>query len=130
MNRTSLAAAAAVLAVAGLGISTSAAEAKAGDVVKTGVCSKGSAWKLKAKPENGGTIGVEFEVDSNKVGQVWSVKVKDNALVIFSGSKTTVAPSGSFTVSKITKNQAGADVVTATASTVSTGETCSAKLTF
>lgn len=128
MNRTPLAVAAVALAVAGLGLS-SPAQAKAGDVVKTGTCSKGSAWKLKASPENG-RIEVAFEVDSNRVGQVWTVSIKDNARTVFSGTAKTVAPSGSFTVRRVTANQAGTDVIRAAAATSSTGERCSASLSF
>src|SRR3954471_18792384 len=48
-----------------------------GEVVKRGSCSAGAAWKLKAKPDDGG-LQVEFEVDSNRAGQTWTVRINDN----------------------------------------------------
>ena len=39
-----------------------------------GACTGGGHWKLKAKHDEG-RIEYEFEVDTNKVGQRWTVKV-------------------------------------------------------
>ena len=75
------------------------AAAKGNDVKVSGTCSSGSHWKLKAGARDSG-IETEFEVDSNKVGQVWSVRMTDNGAQVFAGNKTTVAPSGSFSVSR------------------------------
>ena len=94
-----------------------------GGVIKTGSCSASSDWKLKAKHDDG-RIEVEFEVDSNVVGQTWKVKLADNGTTFFKGTKTTVGPSGSFEVHKRTANQAGTDVIKANATNPSTGETC------
>ena len=66
--------------------------------------------KLKAGEENG-AIEVEFEVDSNINGQVWQYRLLDNNTRIAQGSATTVAPSGSFEVRKVTANRAGQDVI-------------------
>ena len=41
-----------------------------------GACTGGGHWKLKAKHDDG-RIEYEFEVDTNKVGQRWTVKVSD-----------------------------------------------------
>ena len=59
-----------------------------------GVCSGSSSSKLKVKPDNG-RLEVEFEVDSNKVGQNWNVRLFDNGTRFFAGTRTTMAPSGS-----------------------------------
>lgn len=107
-----------------------AASANDADVRVSGKCSGHSVWKLKAKPEDGGRIEVEFEVDSNKVGQTWKVALKDNGTTFWSGARTTVAPSGSFTVAKRTANQAGTDQLVGRATNAATGEICRAVLNF
>ena len=111
-----------VLAAAGLLAAMPLASADAaparhgGDVVRaSGVCSGGSAvWKLKAKHDNG-AIEVEYEVDSNVSGQVWTVRLKDNGERFFAGKRTTAGASGSFTVQDRTANRAGDDVIRARA---------------
>ncbi|GAA2735077.1 hypothetical protein GCM10009867_16610 [Pedococcus aerophilus] len=105
------------------------ASAKGLDVRASGTCSQGSAWKLKAKADNG-RIETELEVDSNRVGQAWSVRLSDNGVLLWSGSRTTVAPSGSFSVNRLVANRTGTDRFTATATTASTGETCTAVVVF
>ena len=102
---------------------TTNAFAKDGDVVRQGSCSGSSDWKLKLSPENG-KIEVEYEVDSNKVGQTWSVRLFENGNRIFAGKRVTKAPSGSFTVRVLGKNTAGTDSFRARASNAATGEVC------
>ena len=94
-----------------------------GGVIKEGSCSASSAWKLKAKPDNG-RIEVEFEVDQNVIGDTWKVKLTDNGVRFFKGQRVTQAPSGSFEVRKFTANQAGTDKIKGSATNLSTGETC------
>ena len=105
------------------------ASAKGLDTRAKGTCSKGSVWKLKAKADNG-RIETELEVDSNRVGQAWSVRLSHNGVLLWSGTRTTVAPSGSFSVGRLVANRAGTDRFTATARTASTGETCTAVVVF
>ena len=100
-----------------------AASAKTGDVVKTGSCSGASNWKLKLSPD-GGQIQLEFEVDQNKVGRTWAVRIKENGARIFAGKRVTKAPSGSFTVRLFADNPAGTDFFRASATNVATGESC------
>ena len=99
------------------------ASAKAGDVIRTGACSGSSDWKLKLSPQDG-RIEVEYEVDSNKVGQTWSVRLFENGNRIFAGQRVTKAPSGSFTVRVLGNNTAGTDSFRARASNAATGEVC------
>lgn len=99
------------------------AGAKAGDVIRTGACSSASHWKLKLSPEDEG-IQVEFEVDQNKVGQTWRVRIRENGAQIFAGTRVTKAPSGSFTVRRLAKDTAGKDSFRATATNAATGESC------
>lgn len=99
------------------------AAAKEGDVIKTGACSGSSDWKLKLSPQDGQTE-VEYQVDSNVVGQTWQVRVFQNGNKIFGGARVTKAPSGSFTVRLLAANPAGSDSFKARASNVATGELC------
>ena len=92
-------------------------------VEKSGNCSAGAVWKLKAKPDNG-LIEVEFEVDSNRVGQRWNVHIADNGALVFEGARRTVAPSGSFTVERRIRNRAGTDRIHAVARQPRTGQRC------
>ena len=103
------------------------AEAKGAAVVKSGTCTGGGHYTLKAKPDNG-LIEVEWEVDTNKVGQKWSVRLRHNGNLFFSGTRTTQAPSGSFTVHRNTSNAAGDDVIRARS--VRGDNVCSARVTL
>ena len=104
------------------------AQAKGSDAVTAqGTCSNGATWKLKAKHDDT-RIQWEFEVDTNRSGQVWTVKVTDNATTVFTGTRTTLAPSGSFSVERRTADRAGADVLRATASRA--GAVCSGKVSI
>jgi hypothetical protein len=100
-----------------------AALAKGGGVTRQGSCSGTSTWKLKLSPDNG-RIEVDFEVDQNRAGDTWAVRMKDNGVLFFSGQRVTQAPSDSFEVRKFTKNRAGADNIVAKATNQRTGEVC------
>ena len=102
---------------------TTSALAKSGDVVRQGSCSGSSNWKLKLSPDNG-KIQVEYEVDTNKAGQHWRVKLFENGNRIFRGTKTTQGASGSFTVRTLANNTAGSDSFRAHAQNLAGGETC------
>jgi hypothetical protein len=96
-------------------------------VTKTGSCSDGARWKLKVKTDDG-RLEVEGEVDSNKSGQKWSWKIKDNGLVAAKGTATTGGRSGSFSVERKIANRAGADTVVFRAKRA--GEVCKGTITF
>ena len=105
-----------------------AGQAKHGNgVEKSGMCSANSTWKLKAKPDNG-RLEVEFEVDQNVNGDTWNVRLRDNGMTFFKGTRVTQPPSGSFTVNKRTDNLDGTDQISARAANQSTGEVCRASL--
>jgi hypothetical protein len=106
-----------------------AAGAKDGDVIRRGSCSGASTWKLKAGPE-AGRIQVEFEVDSNVVGQRWDVRLSRNGVAFFNGTRTTTAPSGSFEVRRSAANPAGTDAIRGRALNAATGELCVGRLDF
>jgi len=102
--------------------------ARDGDVVRTGNCSAATDWKLKAGHRDG-RIEVEFEVDSNRNGQTWRVRILDNTVLRFSGTRVTRAPSGSFSVERTIRNMAGRDSIVARARNLATGELCVGRVT-
>src|SRR5689334_8449440 len=109
------AAAAGLAGVAAFGtLAASPASARSARVERRGTCSRGSEWKVKLGLD-GSAVETEFEVDGNRVGQTWNVAITDNGVRVFSGSRTTTAPSGSFTVSRRIPNRAGTDNVVASA---------------
>jgi len=99
------------------------ASAKDGDILRRGDCTARSDWKLKLSPENG-RIEVEFEVDQNRNGQRWNMKMKRNGNVFWRGSRTTRPPSGSFEVRRLARNGAGTERIVVRARNPRTGEVC------
>ena len=95
-------------------------------VIRPGTCSRASVSKLAVKHDDG-LIEAQFEVDSNRVGQRWNVVMKDNGVTVFSGVRTTTAPSGSFEVDRRIPNRAGTDTIVASAKNPATGESCVAR---
>jgi hypothetical protein len=115
------------LLVAALVPTVASARANPG-ILKTGTCSNGAGWKLKAKHEDG-LIEVEFEVDQNVSGREWSVTLRRDGTRVFRGVRTTRPPSGSFEVNRRIRNPAGPDRITAVARAAA-GGTCRAALTI
>ena len=64
--------------------------------------------RLKAKADDG-MIEVETELDTNRNGQRWAVRLMDNGVTSFRVHRTTHAPSGSFSIEKRIANKAGRD---------------------
>jgi len=105
--------AAAFVLAASLALTSVPALASGGDddrVIRTGGCSGSADWKLKVKTDDG-RLEVEGEVDSNRSGQTWAWKLKDNGKVVVKGSSTTGGRSGSFSVERKIANRAGTDKV-------------------
>lgn len=98
-----------------------------GRVIRTGDCSGASDWKLKAKPDDG-RLEVEFEVDQNRNGVEWKVKLRRNDRTVVSTTRRTVAPSGSFSLERRIGDPAGRDRISAVATR--DGESCRASLTI
>ena len=131
-SRTTLVtlAAAATLAGGGLAVLGSVpAQAKGSDyrVVKTGSCSSYGTWKLKAKADDG-RIEVELEIDTNRDGQTFDTTLRRDGALVWSGSRTTRAPSGSFSVERRISNSAGDDVIVGRA--VRGSNVCRGQVTF
>jgi hypothetical protein len=97
-------------------------------VIKTGTCSNGANWKLKAKHDDG-LIEVEFEVDQNVSGRRWNVVIRRDGAVVFRGARITRPPSGSFEVNRRIRNPAGPDRIVAVARATA-GGTCRGALTI
>lgn len=105
--------------------STATAAGTKGDrgVIKRGKCSASSTWKLKAKSDDG-RIETEFEVDQNRVGKRWRVTLVRNGSTVFTGIRTTRAPSGSFEVRRLLADPPGTTRIVAKARSLGSGETC------
>ncbi|GAA1949880.1 hypothetical protein GCM10009798_06400 [Nocardioides panacihumi] len=89
------------------------ASAKGNDAVMTSVaCAHGGHLKLKAKHDDG-RIQIELEVDSNRAGQRWAVRITDNGAVVVSRHARTAGRSGSFTIEKKIANLPGPDRIRA-----------------
>ena len=107
------------------------AQAKDGDgrIIRTGSCSGSADWKLKAKHDNG-RIETEWEVDSNRSGQTWRVRIRDNGVLVVATRATTGGASGSFSVQRRIANRAGTDSLVARARNLSSGQTCVGRLSL
>jgi len=79
-------------------------------VSSSGACTNGGHFKLKAKHDDG-KIEMEYQVDTNRAGQVWAVRITDNGAVVVSRHVTTSGSSGSFTIRKVIANQPGPDKI-------------------
>jgi hypothetical protein len=100
-----------------------------GEVIRRGNCSAQSDWKLKVKPDNS-SLELEFEVDSNVNGQSWIVRIRQNGSRIFTGTRVTQGPSGSFSLHRRPNDSAGTDLFVARATNGATGERCVGRLSI
>jgi hypothetical protein len=93
-----------------------------------GTCSGNSTAKLEVKRRDG-RLKTEFEVDQNANGVRWDVELRHDGRLAVRTTKTTKAPSGSFSLERRLRNGAGRDTISAEATSPS-GEVCSASLTI
>ena len=98
-------------------------------IIKQGKCTGSSTWKLKVKSDDG-RLQTEFEVDQNRVGKRWRVTLVRDGSTVFRGIRTTVAPSGSFTVRRLLTASAGTSRIVASAKALQSGESCRAVVSF
>jgi hypothetical protein len=132
MRRTLTAAAlSTALLVTGAPLATAAVASSGHDdrIIRTGSCSGTADWKLKAKSDNG-RIELEWEVDSNRSGQTWRVRVRDNGVRVVKTRATTGGASGSFSIERRIGDRAGSDSVVARSRDLSSGQLCVGRLTF
>jgi hypothetical protein len=97
-----------------------------GEQTVVGRCTDGSTVKLKAKHDDG-RIETELEVDQNRNGVRWTVRLRRDGATVVRTSATTRAPSGSFSVERRIADPAGTDRITARATSPS-GEVCTASV--
>jgi len=105
------------------------AEAKSGDIIRTGSCSGTAHWKLKVGPDNG-RLEVEGEIDSNRAGQHWRWRIRHNGVIAARGVRDTAGASGSFTVRRVLANLAGTDTIVFYARRPATGQVCRGVVRF
>jgi hypothetical protein len=105
-------------------IAAAPAQAGGGDFTeRTGSCSANASWVMKAKHDTG-RIEMEFSVESQRAGQRWRVRIKDNGRLVFSGKRLTNRISRSLSVDRMLANRAGTDRFVARATNARTGEVC------
>jgi hypothetical protein len=97
------------------------------EVDKHGRCSGAAHWELDADHE-GGRLEMEFEVNAQKAGVNWKVKLSHNGSVFDSLTKTT-NHEGNFEVDRYVKDASGTDTLGAKATSPS-GQVCKAQLSI
>jgi hypothetical protein len=75
-------------------------------------------------------LGIVKGFDSNRVGQTWRVRVRDNGVLVVATRATTGGRSGSFSVERRVTNRTGSDALVARARHLATGQTCVGRLTL
>lgn len=128
--RTVAIAIAALVTMAGSIGPVASADAGRRVVTRSGACSTLGTWKLKAGVQNPGRIAAEFDVDTNRPGQRFTVGLHHNGRRVADVVRVTRAPSGSFTVRTVVANRAGADRFFARATRVGGGNTCAGRVRF
>jgi hypothetical protein len=113
---------------AAVAVGTTALPASANDrdVVRRSACSHGVV-KLKLSPEDG-RLETGVEVDTNRNGQTWTVRIFRNGTRVTKTTGVTKGRGGSFEVRRLLANGAGSDTVRATATRG--GTTCAVSATF
>lgn len=98
----------AVLLATSVPLMVSPAHAEDVEMIRTGGCSNGASWKIKAKPDDG-RLEIEAEIDSSRPGETWRWVLKHNGTFSAGGFSRTNARSGSFEVNRKTVDVAGVD---------------------
>lgn len=129
MKTTRFSASLAAAALAASLITPAAAFAGDRQVIRSGNCSGSADWKLKVSPENG-RLEVEYEVDANRRGQRWRVRLFHGSRRIHNGVHQTHGRSGSFTVRKLARNTGGADRFRARAMRLDGSQRCLGRIRF
>jgi hypothetical protein len=118
------------IAVASCIAMSAPAQAKGTDKVRVGTCSgPTTVTKIKVGADDG-RLEVEGQVDSNRAGQIWNWRIVHNSSVSAHGTRTTLAPSGSFTVRRTVVNLPGTDTLTFRAVNTRSREVCRATVSF
>jgi len=116
------------LAVSVVGSAT-AASARGARAERRGSCSASSEWKLKADPDDG-RLQIEYEVETQRGGQTWRVKLFHDGDRFLRANRTTGAASHSFTIRAFEPDRSGTDTISARARNRSTGEVCGGRVSI
>jgi hypothetical protein len=99
-------------------------------VTSSGRCSSGPAtWRMIATAD-GKKIDLEFRVVTNRRGHKWNVRLADNGVQVFRGTRVTDPPRGSFDVSILTANLVGVDHLVGVARYPATAQVCRGVVNF
>jgi len=99
------------------------------EVIRRGNCSGGTDWKYKVKRDDG-RLEAEYEVDQNRTGDRWRVRLKHDGNRYFRGTRVTRGRSGSFDIERKVSNNQGVDRFRARARNLRTDEVCGGRLSF
>ncbi len=99
------------------------------EVIRRGNCSGGSDWKYKVKRDDG-RLEVEYEIDQNRSGDRWRVRLKHDGKRYFRGTRVTRGRSGSLDIERKVPNHQGVDRFRARARNLRTGEVCGGRVSF
>jgi len=99
------------------------------EVIRRGNCSGGTDWKYKVKRDDG-RLEAEYEVDQNRNGDRWRVKLKHDGNRYFKGTRVTRGRSGSFDIERKVSNHQGVDRFRARARNLRTDEVCGGRVSF
>jgi hypothetical protein len=99
------------------------------EVIRRGSCSGGTDWKYKAKADDG-RIEVEYEVDQNRSGDRWRVKLWHDGNRFFKDTRVTGGASGSFDIERKVNNHEGVDRFRARVRNIRTDGVCGGKVSF
>ena len=99
------------------------------EVIRRGNCSGGSDWKYKVKRDDG-RLEAEYEVDQNRSGDRWRVRLKHDGKRYFRGTRVTRGSSGSFDIERKVANHQGVDRFRARARNLRTDEVCRGRVSF
>jgi hypothetical protein len=96
---------------------------------RSGDCAGRGTWTLKVSRQDRG-LQAEFELDVNRVGQRWAVRIVHDGRQVANFVRTTRAPSGGFTVRAVTGNGAGTDRFRARAVQLNGSNSCVGRVAF
>lgn len=99
------------------------------EVIRRGNCSGGTDWKFKVKRDDG-RLEAEYEVDQNRNGDRWRVRLKHDGNRYFRGTRVTRGRSGSFEIERKVANHQGVDRFRARARNLRTDELCGGRVSF
>jgi hypothetical protein len=96
------------------------------EVRRTGACSGGASWEMRAKWDDDERIELRGRVEDTRAGQAWTWKIKHNGSVSAQGR--VVSGSSGFEVRRSLVDLTGVDRCVFRAERVRTGEVCRGRI--